>query len=159
MQQKTVTFLKVSKYIERHASGTSPLSQETLQEPIIQEQVGDDLPGLLRQAVFSVLALIAAVVLVVSSIRYIQTFDPYIHEVLATQGDPARGSAIFQMNCAVCHGMEANGEVGPALHKVSDHKSKVSLIKQVTSGRTPPMPQFQPNPEDMADLLEYLERL
>lgn len=159
MQQKTVTFLKVSKYIERNHPGTSPLSPETLQEPVIQEQVGDDLPSLLRQAMFSVLALIAAIGLVLGGIRYIQTFDPYIHEVLATQGDPERGAAIFQMNCAVCHGLEANGEVGPALHSVSDHKSKVSLIKQVTSGKTPPMPQFQPSPEDMADLLEYLERL
>jgi mono/diheme cytochrome c family protein len=63
------------------------------------------------------------------------------------------------MNCAVCHGIEADGEVGPSLLSVSARKSKVKLIKQVVSGNTPPMPQFQPKPEDMADLLEYLERL
>jgi hypothetical protein len=33
------------------------------------------------------------------------------------------------------------------------------LIQQVVSGNTPPMPQFQPEAKDMADLLEYLEQL
>ncbi|TVQ05774.1 MAG: cytochrome c [Leptolyngbya sp. DLM2.Bin27] len=100
-----------------------------------------------------------AVVLSVVAVRYSQASDPYIHEVLALQGDSSRGEAIFRMNCAVCHGLEANGEVGPKLLGVSDHKTKVGLIKQVISGQTPPMPQFQPDPRDMADLLDYLERL
>jgi hypothetical protein len=42
---------------------------------------------------------------------------------------------------------------------VSTRKSKASLIKQVVSGETPPMPQFQPGPQEMADLLKYLETL
>ncbi|PSN15717.1 cytochrome C [filamentous cyanobacterium CCP5] len=108
---------------------------------------------------FLVVLFAVAVMLVFGMVRYVQMSDPYIHEVLAEEGDPTRGAAIFQMNCAVCHGMEANGEVGPALHRISDRKSKVSLIKQVISGKTPPMPQFQPSPEDMADLLAYLEQL
>jgi hypothetical protein len=29
----------------------------------------------------------------------------------------------------------------------------------VVSGRTPPMPKFQPEAQEMADLLEYLENL
>jgi hypothetical protein len=33
------------------------------------------------------------------------------------------------------------------------------LIHQVTSGETPPMPQFQPSAQEMADLLKYLESL
>lgn len=130
------------------------MSQETL-----QEQISDDISSMLWRAALWIIGLLAVVLLLLVGIRYVQTFDPYIHEVLSLEGDAERGAAIFQMNCAVCHGIEANGEVGPALRSVSDHKSKVSLIKQVTSGKTPPMPQFQPNPEDMADLLEYLERL
>jgi len=88
-----------------------------------------------------------------------QASEPYIKEVLAQEGNADRGEAIFKMNCAVCHGIEATGEVGPTLRGVSDHKTKVSLIKQVISGKTPPMPQFQPNAQDMADLLKYLEKL
>lgn len=147
----------------RRSQALPVLSPETLresaQEPAVQESVSDDLSSLLKRAAVSVGLFVVGVMLVFGMVRYIQTFDPYIHEVLAIQGDPVRGAAIFQMNCAVCHGIEANGEVGPALHRIADRKSKVSLINQVTSGETPPMPQFQPNPEDMADLLEYLEQL
>ena len=105
------------------------------------------------------LAVIIAVLLAILSINFFRTSDPYVQEVLSIPGDAARGSAIFQMNCAGCHGVEANGKVGPSLHHVSERKSRVGLIKQVISGKTPPMPQFQPSPEDMADLLEYLESL
>lgn len=85
--------------------------------------------------------------------------DPYVRTVLSMSGDAQHGHAIFQMNCSSCHGLEADGRVGPSLHNVSDHKSRVALIRQVTSGQTPPMPQFQPNPQEMADLLKYLETL
>ena len=33
------------------------------------------------------------------------------------------------------------------------------LIQQVVSGKTPPMPRFQPEPQAMADLLAYLNSL
>lgn len=88
-----------------------------------------------------------------------QISDPYIREVLALSGDTQRGSDIFQFNCAVCHGITADGSVGPSLHHVSKRKSRVNLIKQVISGKTPPMPKFQPTSQDMADLLSYLENL
>ncbi|MGK7881975.1 MAG: c-type cytochrome [Crocosphaera sp.] len=85
--------------------------------------------------------------------------DPYINEVLSLPGDVSRGKAMFQINCAGCHGLNADGVVGPSLHHVQKHKSKISLIQQVISGKTPPMPEFQPNPQEMADLLSYLEGL
>ena len=85
--------------------------------------------------------------------------DPYINEVLSLQGDISRGQAIFEINCAGCHGLNADGMVGPSLHHVQKHKSKMKLIQQVTSGKTPPMPKFQPSPQEMADLLSYLEEL
>jgi len=49
--------------------------------------------------------------------------------------------------------------VGPNLHGVSERKSDAKLVQQVVSGETPPMPQFQPSPQDMADLLSYLKQL
>ncbi len=85
--------------------------------------------------------------------------DPYMNEVLSRQGDVSRGQAIYEINCAGCHGIEADGMVGPSLHQVQKHKSKISLIQQVISGKTPPMPKFQPSPQEMADLLSYLENL
>jgi mono/diheme cytochrome c family protein len=129
------------------------LAQETLDEQ------DNDLRNLLKKAALIAVMLVIAVVLSVVAARYSQASDPYIHQVLSMQGNSTRGEAIFRMNCAVCHGIEATGEVGPKLVGVSDHKTKVGLIKQVISGQTPPMPQFQPEPQDMADLLIYLERL
>jgi mono/diheme cytochrome c family protein len=129
------------------------LAQETFNEQT------EDLSALLKRAALVLLSVVMAVVLIVAGVRHMQASEPYIHDVLAKHGDPDRGEAIFRMNCAVCHGLEATGEVGPNLRGVSDHKTKVSLIKQVISGKTPPMPQFQPNAQDMADLLEYLEKL
>jgi len=85
--------------------------------------------------------------------------NPYIKNVLSLHGDRVLGHAIFQMNCSGCHGLEAQGRVGPNLHKVSKRKSPKGLIEQVISGNTPPMPQFQPSPQEMADLLSYLETL
>jgi mono/diheme cytochrome c family protein len=90
---------------------------------------------------------------------YRSVADPYVQAVLSLPGDGFRGEAIFQMNCAVCHGQTAQGEIGPSLVAVSDRRRKVSLIDQVISGKTPPMPQFQPDPQAMADLLEYLNSL
>lgn len=130
-----------------------PLAQNTLQEQT------EDLSRLLQKAALVAVTLVVVVVLSVVAVRYSQASDPYIHEVLGLEGNGSRGEAIFKMNCAVCHGLEANGEVGPKLVGVSDRKSKVGLIKQVISGKTPPMPQFQPEPREMADLLNYLERL
>nr|AAN03580.1 cytochrome cM [Picosynechococcus sp. PCC 7002] len=88
-----------------------------------------------------------------------QASDPYIQQVLALQGDELRGNAIFQINCAGCHGPQADGNVGPSLRAVAQRKSDVRLIQQVISGKTPPMPKFQPAPQEMADLLSYLRTL
>jgi mono/diheme cytochrome c family protein len=85
--------------------------------------------------------------------------NPYTTSVLAKTGDPTLGHAIFQINCSGCHGLDATGRVGPSLRDISKRKSPHSLIEQVTSGNTPPMPQFQPSPQEMADLLSYLETL
>ncbi len=88
-----------------------------------------------------------------------QQVNPYIRDVLSLQGNREQGQAIFLMNCAGCHGESADGRVGPSLHDVSNRRSKVSIIQQVISGETPPMPQFQPSTQEMADLLSYLETL
>jgi mono/diheme cytochrome c family protein len=109
------------------------------------------------------LALIIIVLLTVggfsAGIYYWHHSDPYVQKVIAIRGEPSRGNSIFQLNCAGCHGVSADGRVGPSLHGVSDRRSKWGLIQQITSGQTPPMPKFQANPREMADLLSYLETL
>jgi mono/diheme cytochrome c family protein len=106
-----------------------------------------------------VLAVLLAIGSSVLGFHLIQVSDPYIRNVLSLNGDSVRGHDIFQINCAGCHGLQADGRVGPSLQHVSQRKSKVSLIHQVISGQTPPMPKFQPSTQEMADLLSYLEKL
>ena len=85
--------------------------------------------------------------------------DPYVETVLSFEGNIERGQAIFEINCAGCHGIEATGNVGPSLLDVAKRKSQTQIIHQVIGGKTPPMPQFQPTEENMADLLSYLENI
>lgn len=105
------------------------------------------------------LSVVLAFILGMFAVRVVQASDPYVKTVLSLNGDSVQGHAIFQINCAGCHGLEADGRVGPSLQGVSKHKSRYGLIHQVISGDTPPMPKFQPSTQEMADLLSYLETL
>ncbi|MFL0781464.1 MAG: c-type cytochrome [Prochlorococcus sp.] len=85
--------------------------------------------------------------------------NPYIRATLDLQGVEEHGSQLFRMNCAGCHGVSAQGLVGPSLNGVSSHRSDAQLIEQIMSGQTPPMPSFQMEPQEMADLLSHLHNL
>ncbi|HEY9633998.1 MAG TPA: cytochrome c [Coleofasciculaceae cyanobacterium] len=114
---------------------------------------------LIRRITIIVLAALLAIGVSLFGLHLIKVSDPYVHSVLSLSGNSYRGHAMFKINCAGCHGLDGDGQVGPSLQHVSQRKSKISLIHQVTSGETPPMPKFQPNPQEMADLLSYLEKL
>ncbi len=105
------------------------------------------------------LAILLAAPLGIFGVQMVRASDPYVKNVLSLKGNPVQGNAIFQINCAGCHGIEADGLVGPSLQGVSKRKSPSQLIHQVISGETPPMPKFQPSAHEMADLLNYLESL
>jgi mono/diheme cytochrome c family protein len=124
----------------------------------------EDQPALVAEVnvqklVLMALALITVAILAVAGVYVWQHSDPYVQSVQAIRGDAVRGNSIFQMNCAGCHGTLATGKVGPSLVKVSSRRSQLSLMDQITSGKTPPMPKFQANPSEMADLLSYLKTL
>lgn len=105
------------------------------------------------------LAVVLVIFLAIFGVYQIQASDPYVKSVLSLTGDSVQGHAMFQINCAGCHGLQADGRVGPSLQGISKRKSRFSLIHQVVSGETPPMPKFMANPKEMADLLSYLETL
>ncbi|MEB3882092.1 c-type cytochrome [Lyngbya sp. CCY1209] len=121
--------------------------------------VNTDATVLIRRVALAVVGLMAVILLWIWGVSSVQISDPYIQKVLSLPGDSTRGHAIFEMNCAGCHVQEADHQIGPSLKDVSQRKSQVSIIRQVIGGKTPPMPQFQPNPQDMADLLTYLEQM
>jgi len=105
------------------------------------------------------MAVMLAIGCSILSVYWQRNSDPYSQQVLALDGDSNNGLAIFQINCAGCHNLQAERSVGPRLANISKHKSPKDIIAQVTSGRTPPMPKFQPSKQEMADLLSYLKQL
>ena len=85
--------------------------------------------------------------------------DPFITETLSIQGEALSGSKLFKINCVGCHGISAQGFVGPDLHEATKVMSDKKIINQVIQGLTPPMPSFEIEPQSMADLLEYMHSL
>ncbi len=85
--------------------------------------------------------------------------DPYVKATLDLQGSMGKGEKLFKINCVGCHGISAQGLLGPDLHDVSSNLSEKEIINQVMQGKTPPMPSFKMEPQKMADLLAYLKSL
>ena len=85
--------------------------------------------------------------------------DPFITETLSIQGEALSGSKLFKINCVGCHGISAQGFVGPDLHDATRLMSDKKIINQVIQGLTPPMPSFEIEPQSMSDLLEYMHSL
>ncbi|PSP16184.1 MAG: cytochrome C [Cyanobacteria bacterium QS_8_64_29] len=116
-------------------------------------------PSAVRWVAIGLLAFVLLALLGWWGSYWYRSSDPFVQQALSLERHPEQGREIFQVNCAGCHGVNADGHVGPSLHGVTQRKSDAELIRQVTSGTTPPMPEFQPDPQEMADLLGYLEQL
>ena len=85
--------------------------------------------------------------------------DPFITETLSIPGEALSGSKLFKINCVGCHGISAQGFVGPDLHEATQEMNDKKIINQVIRGLTPPMPSFEIDPQSMADLLAYMHSL
>ena len=85
--------------------------------------------------------------------------NPFVKATLNLEGSLDRGAQLFRINCAACHGIKAQGLLGPSLQKVSYRLNDPQLIRQIIEGKSPPMPSFQMNPQTMSDLLEYLHTI
>ena len=113
----------------------------------------------LNRLTLIITAVMLAVGIGILGVYWQKNSDPYAHQVLSLNGNPQKGLAIFQINCAGCHNLQAEKNVGPRLENISHRKSSREIITQVISGKTPPMPKFQPSEREMADLLSYLTTL
>jgi mono/diheme cytochrome c family protein len=79
--------------------------------------------------------------------------------IVASAGEPSRGSSLFNRNCAHCHGDDARGDEGPSLHNLL--KSDARLTRIIKGGIKGEMPSFVKkfNDADVQDLIEYLHTL
>ena len=108
-----------------------------------------------------ILSLSIAIISLLIIFWNFETFkqDPFITETLSIQGETLSGSKLFKINCVGCHGISAQGFVGPDLHEATQEMSDKKIINQVIRGLTPPMPSFEIEPQSMADLLAYMHSL
>ena len=101
----------------------------------------------------------SATILLVSIVLWSTQANPYIKATLSIEGSADKGGRLFRVNCAGCHGVKAQGLLAPNLNEVTNHHKDSEIINQIVQGKTPPMPSFQIQPEDMADLLSYLHKI
>lgn len=83
----------------------------------------------------------------------------------APAGDASQGEALFEANCAMCHGNDATGMMGmhPALRGAVERLTVEGVEVTIRNGRDtrPPMPAFgdRLGDDDIAHLVAYLETL
>jgi mono/diheme cytochrome c family protein len=76
-------------------------------------------------------------------------------------GDAAHGKQIFAQNCASCHGVKAEGGMGPNLHgekKRKDYKQTIAWIEDPQA----PMTKLYPSvlsESDVADVAAFVQSL
>ena len=111
--------------------------------------------------VIKIFAIFLVIAGIVSSFWMLGIFgnDPFIEKSLSLKGSEDRGERLFRINCVGCHGIKAEGLLGPDLHQVSNRLRDKTIINQIIKGKTPPMPSFELEPQNMADLLSYLETI
>lgn len=78
----------------------------------------------------------------------------------AASGDVAKGKTVFAANCAVCHGQNAEGLVGPDLRKIGSTRDGEFLNRWISD---PPavkpdtqMPKLPLSDPDRKSVVEYL---
>jgi mono/diheme cytochrome c family protein len=73
--------------------------------------------------------------------------------------DAAQGRHLYLMNCAHCHGDDARGDEGPALHNL--HRSDATIREVIMAGIKGEMPSFgkKLGDPDVRELIAYLRTL
>lgn len=115
----------------------------------------------LKAGLIRILLPILAIICISTFFLFFGTYhsDPFIKQTLSTKGSIEKGNKIFRMNCVGCHGITAQGLVGPDLNEATSRLSDGKIINQVVKGLTPPMPSFEIDTQSMADLLSYMHSL
>ena len=108
--------------------------------------------------IFFVFFIVFLIFFLISFVNHHEN-NNYIIETLGLNGSAEKGDSLFKINCVGCHGITARGLVGPDLHSITQRLNDKEIIKQVTGGLTPPMPSFEIDPVNMANLLKYLHSL
>ena len=114
-----------------------------------------------KMKIWKLFFMVFVISLIFASLFYFnhEESNEYILKTLEFKGSVREGDSIFKMNCVGCHGITGRGLVGPDLHSITKRLNDKEIIKQVIEGLTPPMPSFEIEPQNMANLLKYLHSL
>lgn len=85
-------------------------------------------------------------------------------------GDPVKGKAAWEKNCALCHGAKGEGVVGPPLAGLAGHMERIAMLpggleaglQTIRNGIPNRMPAFPPeilSDEDLMNGMAYLMTL
>jgi len=115
----------------------------------------------IKLEIWKMVLIVLLVAFIIFVLIYLKNHESnqYILKTLELEGSVKDGNALFKTNCVGCHGITARGLVGPDLHSITQSFNDKEIIKQVTGGLTPPMPSFEIDPQNMANLLKYLHSL
>jgi cytochrome c551 len=94
-----------------------------------------------------------AIIVVTFALAQAQVFAPSAPAGDAVEADAERGEAVFQRECAGCHGDEAEGGVGPALFETGLDATEVSTAVQQGRGV---MPAGLVSGQELADVVAYV---
>jgi len=75
------------------------------------------------------------------------------------KADPEAGKVLFASHCAVCHGANAEGGIGPNLHgELNYGQTKAAVHESITKGRPKGMPAFgnQLSEQDRKNLTAFV---
>jgi mono/diheme cytochrome c family protein len=134
------------------------------------------LPKRLKLSALVALAIPALIALTAITTLADSSPSPSPSGSAALPGDPARGATLYGQNCAVCHGANLGGNIGPALNPieklpgVNNPLDQNFLIEIITNGRkhqagdpgSVDMPAKGNNPaltdQDVKDLVAFIIR-
>jgi mono/diheme cytochrome c family protein len=79
-----------------------------------------------------------------------------VEAILALEGDPVLGQAQYEVNCATCHGQEAQGGSGPTIRGYEDAEGFVVVV---IDGKGDMGSFASLLDQDIADLLAFVQSL
>ena len=98
-----------------------------------------------------------------SLVKHVQSWKipvlPY-QQIINLRGNASAGKNIYQRDCAMCHGMDGNGGIGPGLNRQSllANAGKEFLFKTISLGRAnTAMPSWSDlTAQNTVDVIEYI---
>lgn len=85
-----------------------------------------------------------------------------LKEDIAKKNAPkVAGEELFEMNCAICHGLDGTANVSGAKDLSVSHSSDAEIMLIIKNGKNgmPPVPEIAASKEKLQEIVEYVKGL